>query len=561
MSKRRAGYFLTVLGIVLLFQVSIFTFSKATDINSADNYSYRQSQCVPDEIIVKFKEGIKQQKTNDILSKHNTIIKSSNPHAGFLLVKALNKGTSLGELVQKFRNHEEVEYAEPNYFVHSCLSPDDPLYPQLWGLNNLGQTVGFPGADIDAPDAWDIQTGAPSIIIAVIDTGIDYNHEDLSSNIWTNPGEIPDNGIDDDGNGFIDDVCGWDFVNGDNDPMDDNSHGTHCSGTIAAAGNNGTGVVGVNWSARIMPVKFLDAAASGTTTNAILAIQYATQMGAGIMSNSWGGYGYSQALKDAIAAAHEAGVVFVAAAGNNGSNNDLMPHYPSSYEVPNIIAVAATDYNDELALFSNYGLNSVDLGAPGVLILSTVLDNNYTYKSGTSMATPYVAGVAALLATEDPGLTNEEIKAGILNSVDLLPSLMGKTVSEGRLNAYSALIGPIPPLPPPEPSHIMHIGDVSMSVMDRKIGKKNIFTYAIATITILDADDSPVEGAAVFGHWSGLTSDIDSGLTDLNGKVSLNSDQRKNANGTFTFIVDVVTLDDWTYDASENIEDSDSITK
>ena len=271
MTNRNAGYFLTVLGIVLLFQVSIFTLSKANDINSANNYSYRQSQCVPDEIIVKFKEGIKQQKTNDILSKHNTIIKSSNPQAGFLLVKALNKGISIWELVQKFRNHEEVEYAEPNYLVHSCLSPDDPLYPLLWGLHNLGQTVELPcveDADIDAPEAWGIQTGAPSIIVAVIDTGIDYNHEDLSSNIWTNPGEISDNGIDDDGNGFIDDVRGWDFVNGDNDPMDDNSHGTHCSGTIAAAGNNGTGVVGVNWSARIMPVKFLDAAASGTTTNA-----------------------------------------------------------------------------------------------------------------------------------------------------------------------------------------------------------------------------------------------------------------------------------------------------
>lgn len=459
MTKSKAGYFLTGLGIVLLFQVSIFTVSKAKDTDSANNYSYRQFQCVPDEIIVKFKEGIKQQKTNDILSKHSTIIKSSNPQAGFVLVKALNKGISIWEMVQKFRNHEEVEYAEPNYLVHSCLSPDDPLYPQLWGLHNLGQTTGLPGADIDAPEAWDVQTGAPSIIVAVIDTGIDYNHEDLSSNIWINPGEIPGNGMDDDGNGFIDDVRGWDFVNGDNDPMDDNSHGTHCAGTIAATGNNGTGVVGVNWSARIMPVKFLDAATSGTTTNAILAIQYATQMGAGIMSNSWGGSGYSQALKDAIAAAHEAGIVFVAAAGNIGANNDLMPHYPSSYEIPNIIAVAATDYNDELALFSNYGLNSVELGAPGVLILSTVLDNNYTYKSGTSMATPYVAGVAALLATEDPGLTNEEIKAGILNSVDLMPSLMGKTVSEGRLNAYSALIGPIPPLPPTEPSRIMHVGN------------------------------------------------------------------------------------------------------
>ena len=455
MTKRTVPYRLMLLITIFLLQIFIFPLpksgiiSEALAINGSENNAYAQAEFVPDEIIVKFKEGISEQRRNAILSKHNTTIKSINRRAGFMQLKVHGKGRSIRALVVSFRNNKEVEYAEPNYLVHTCLSPNDPDYSQLWGLNNIGQTGGLPDADIDAPEAWDIQRESPSNIIAVIDTGVVYDHEDLSHNMWINPGEIPSNGIDDDENGYIDDVRGWDFVNNDNDPMDDNSHGTHCAGIIGADGNNSIGVVGVNWTAMIMPLKFLNAEGSGTTTDAILAIQYASHMGAKIMSNSWGGGGYSQALKDAITATHEAGAVFVAAAGNNARDNDIIPHYPSNYDVPNIISVAATDDDDELAWFSNYGCNSVDLGAPGVSILSTVLsDDGYGYKSGTSMATPYVAGAAGLLWAEYPDLINQEIKNRILNGVDKIADLK-EIVTEGRLNVYNALIGVVPPPPVP----------------------------------------------------------------------------------------------------------------
>jgi subtilisin family serine protease len=281
------------------------------------------------------------------------------------------------------------------------------------------------------------------VVVAVIDTGVDYNHQDLSANIWTNPGEIPGNGLDDDGNGFIDDVRGWDFNGNDNDPFDDNSHGTHVAGTIAAVGNNEYGVVGVNWTAQIMPIKFINANGSGTVADAIEAIQYATMMGARITNNSWGGAGFSQALKDAIVAADAAGVLFVAAAGNDGENNDILPFYPASFDVPNIIGAAATDHFDDLAGFSNYGSSSVDLGAPGVDILSTIPNDEYDYKSGTSMATPHVSGVAALIMAEFPALTHDEIKERMLNAVDPLLSLKELVSTGGRLNANNALLGVI----------------------------------------------------------------------------------------------------------------------
>ena len=231
--------------------------------------------------------------------------------------------------------------------------------------------------------------------------------------------------------------------------MDDHYHGTHCAGTIGAVGDNNTGVVGVNWDVSIMPVKFLSASGSGSTVGAIKSVQYATKMGVDIMSNSWGGGRYSRSLKSAISAANDAGVLFVAAAGNNGLNNDIYPHYPSSYEVPNVISVAATNSNDGLAYFSNYGVNSVDLGAPGVNIYSTIPNNAYEYLSGTSMACPHVAGVAGLLKAQYPGLTSEELKTRLFNGVDLISSLEEKTVTGGRLNAYKSLNyvgGNLPPI-------------------------------------------------------------------------------------------------------------------
>ena len=337
------------------------------------------------------------------------------------------------------RKDRRIISVEPNYRLHVLALPNDSLWSNLWGLNNTGQTSGTADADIDAPEAWDITTGSSSVIVAVIDTGIDYLHPDLADNMWVNTGEIPDNGIDDDGNGYIDDVYGYDFVQDDGDPLDEHSHGTHCAGTIAGRGNNGLGVAGVNWQCQLMACRFLDAGGSGTTADAISAINYAVANGADILSNSWGGGGYSAALEAAIINARDNGVLFVAAAGNSGTDNDAIPHYPSSYQVSNVIAVAATDHDDALAGFSCYGLQSVHVGAPGVSILSSVLDGAYDSYNGTSMATPHVAGVSALLLANDPAMSLQDLKARIVWTGEAIPSLDNKTISGRRLNAYNAL--------------------------------------------------------------------------------------------------------------------------
>jgi subtilisin family serine protease len=328
---------------------------------------------------------------------------------------------------------------EPDYRVHILSVPNDELFQYMWALRNSGQTGGTPDADIDAVSAWDITTGSNDIVVAVIDTGIDYTHPDLAANIWTNPGEVAGNGIDDDGNGYIDDIHGYDFVENDGDAMDEHSHGTHCAGTIGASSNNGVGVAGVNWRCKIMACRFLDEDGSGSVSNAVKAINYAVANGAQILSNSWGGGGYSSALATAITNAKNNGVLFVAAAGNDGSNTDATPQYPSCYNISNVIAVAATNHNDALASFSNYGQNTVHLGAPGVSILSTVLSGEYKWYSGTSMATPHVSGVAALLLANDPTMNLNELKSRLIWTGDPIESLAGKTVTGRRLNAYNAL--------------------------------------------------------------------------------------------------------------------------
>ncbi|OGG15261.1 MAG: hypothetical protein A3C27_02360 [Candidatus Levybacteria bacterium RIFCSPHIGHO2_02_FULL_39_36] len=358
----------------------------------------------------------------------------------------LEQNEDVPTAITKLKQDPLVEYAEPNYIVHSSVIPNDPNFSKLWGLYNTGQTGGISGAHINAPPAWD-STHDSNIVVGIIDTGIDYNHEDLASNVWTNPGEIAGNGKDDDNNGFIDDIHGWDFANSDKDPIDDNGHGTHVAGTIGAIGNNGVGIVGVNWNVKMAALKFLNRYGSGTTANAVKAVLYANMMGFKITNNSWGGGGYTQSLYDAINAANNAGNLFVAAAGNSGNNTDSSANYPASYNLPNIISVAATDHKDNLASFSNYGGNSVDLGAPGVDIYSTVPkgscslcdSSGYDFLSGTSMATPHVSGVAALVWSADNGLSNLAIKDKILYSTDALSSLSGKTISGGRLNLHKAL--------------------------------------------------------------------------------------------------------------------------
>ena len=331
------------------------------------------------------------------------------------------------------------------------IVPDDPGYPNQYAPPLIGMGT-----------AWGATTGSRAVIAAVVDSGIDLTHPDLAANIWTNPREIPDNGLDDDANGFVDDSRGWNFIDGTKSVQDVYGHGTHVSGIIGAVGNNGRGIAGLNWQVTIMPLKILNDRGVGTVGAAIAAINYATLMRRDfeanivVSNNSWGATaGFSQVLQDAIKLLGETGPLFIAAAGNNAGNNDVTPRYPSSYELPNVIAVAATDSADALASFSNYGATSVDLGAPGVSIYSTFPGNNYGSMSGTSMAAPQVAGAVALLTAAKPGLTPIEARAAILGSVESVPGLAGKTVTGGRLNVDAALrslgITPIVPPPPPTP--------------------------------------------------------------------------------------------------------------
>ncbi len=408
----------------------------------------------PGQVIVKLNEGVSldafmdkhqlklAEKVLKADSKKNKKAEKAMKLRGLdrLHFMEVSSEENLMDVLEELNNDPRVAYAEPDYVRSIDVMSNDPGFSSLWGLHNTGQTGGTVDADTDVPEAWYVETGSENVTIAEVDTGVDYTHQDLAANMWINEAElngIP--GVDDDNNTFIDDVYGYDFCNNDGDPMDDNNHGTHCAGTIGAIGNNNIGVVGVNWNVSIMPIKAFNSGGYGYTSDCILAIQYAILMDADIISNSWGGGGYSQALYDIIAVADDAGILFVAAAGNSGSNNDLYPRYPASYDVPNIVAVAATDHNDNKAYFSCYGPESVDLGAPGVSINSTLKNGGYGAYSGTSMACPHVAGVAGLIKAQYPDLDSDEIKARLLGGVDVVPSMDGITVSGGRLNAYNAL--------------------------------------------------------------------------------------------------------------------------
>ena len=351
----------------------------------------------------------------------------------------LGPGVTTAAALEALARDPAVEYAEPNYVLSADLVPNDPRFPQMPGLRNTGQTGGTPDADIDAEIAWDTTTGSDDVIVAVIDTGIDRRHPDLERNIFVNAGETPGNHVDDDGNGYVDDVRGWDFFNGDNEPFDDNRHGTHVAGTIAAVGNNGLGVVGVAWRARLLPLKFLGSAGTGLASNAILAIEYAGAMGADVINASWTGSGRSEALREAIAEAGEREIVFVAAAGNSANDIDWIPSYPAAYDLEHIISVAASDARDRLAAFSNHGAVGVDLAAPGVGILSTVPAAAYQTLSGTSMAAPHVSGAAVLLRSLAPQMRATTVKRILLHHVETHPWLEGLVRTGGRLDLARAL--------------------------------------------------------------------------------------------------------------------------
>jgi subtilisin family serine protease len=415
----------------------------------------KQADYLPDEVLVtlsddndevvgqieKLAGGICRQQIRFPDSRHGRrLTQRAETRKNQVLRIKLPQGKSVKQAISQLSKKDpRIVRVEPNYKVRINALPNDPLFGSLWAMRNTGQTGGTPYADIDATGVWNITTGSDDVVVAVIDTGIDYTHPDLAANIWTNPGEIPGNGIDDDHNGFIDDIHGYDFVDNDGDAMDEHSHGTHVAGTIGAVGNNGAGVTGINWRCKIMACRFLDENGSGSIADAIEAVNYAVANGAQVLSNSWGGGGYSAALAEAITNAKNNGVLFVAAAGNDSANSDASPHYPSCYNIDNVIAVAATDHRDSLASFSNYGATTVHLAAPGVSILSTVLAGSYASYSGTSMATPHVSGVAALLLANDPSMNIYELKSRLVWTGDPIESLSSKTISGRRLNAYNAL--------------------------------------------------------------------------------------------------------------------------
>jgi len=412
-----------------------------------------------DEILVRFDPAVPRAVRQTVHAmRGNSAVRSFSLVPGLELVK-LAPGAVVSEAVRAYSGMSGVRYAEPNQTYHLAATPNDEFFSLLWGLDNTGQTYssnppttlsGTADADIDAPEAWEVTTGSADVLVALIDTGVDYTHPDLVDNIWINPGEIAGNGIDDDDNGYIDDVHGWNAVANNGDPMDDNGHGTHCAGTIGASGNNDLGVTGVNWDVSIVAIKAGNASGSFSLSDMIEAMQYAHAIGADLTSNSYGGWGtFSQSLYDAIEATDS---LFVAAAGNDGMDisgsfpggvlegkyyppNSSWSLMPASYDLDNIIAVGASDADDLKASLSNYSSTKVDLFAPGMTIGSTYPGGQYMYMSGTSMATPHVAGVAALILSARPTLDWAELKATITRTVDPKAALSAYCVTGGRLNA------------------------------------------------------------------------------------------------------------------------------
>jgi len=412
---------------------------------------------VPGEYVVKLKKqsGLRAQSLMTLSARLGMQVKEFlTAEREFVLVKS---SQAMSSALSSLSANSAVEYAEPNYIFRIVGSPNDSEYNQLWGMNNIGQTIngvaGVAGVDIGAEKAWTVTTGSKNVVVAVIDTGFDRTIEDLKDNAWVNEAELNGkSGKDDDKNGLVDDIYGYDFANNDADPMDDHGHGSHVSGTIGAKGDNNKDVVGVAWNVKIMGVKFLTAQGSGTLDGAVKSIDYATRMGAQILSNSWGGGGFTQALFDVIKKANDKGVLFVAAAGNSKNNNDINPTYPAGYQIPNVISVAAVDNRGGLASFSCFGAKTVHVGAPGVDILSTTPSGLQSWK-GTSMATPHVSGVAALLKAQFPDMTVAETKERIVKTAKPLAGLRGKTVSGGIVDAYNALTNTLPPPDPNDPSN------------------------------------------------------------------------------------------------------------
>ncbi|MDQ3041861.1 MAG: S8 family serine peptidase [Acidobacteriota bacterium] len=414
------------------------------------------------EVLVKFNSDVSLAEIRRIAEKNNDRIEDEiEAVKGLIAIDDLDNASAETVAAQYAQMSGLVKYAEPNYEIKldeptefstsdallresdaTPVMPNDPKFSEQWALNNSGQNGGKANADVAALKAWLKTQGSSDVVVAVLDSGVDYKHTDLAANMWFRPDSVPQ--YRDDELGTFNDAYGFNAADNLSDPMDENGHGTHCSGIIGAEGDNDEGIAGINWKVKIMPLKFMGRGGFGTTKDAIEAINYAIDrkrngVNVRVINASWGSTMYSKALEDAIRAAGEEGILFVAAAGNNGTSNDRSPHYPSNYNLPNVISVAALDRNDNLASFSNFGVKTVHIAAPGRDILSTWLGDDYREASGTSMATPYVAGVAALILASEPKLSVEKLRERVLKSVDKLAALDGKVESGGRINAGKAL--------------------------------------------------------------------------------------------------------------------------
>lgn len=417
------------------------------------------------EVLVRFRKGTSVAAIAEITYLHHDAVEDEIESVnGLIAIDDLDNADPQTVADEYSKMTDEVEYAEVNNIISlepeiessnndsgreesseslSSNMPDDPMFAEQWSLANSGQRGGKAKADINALLAWDKKTtGSDDVIVAVLDSGVDYRHPDLKQNMWERPANVAE--YFDDQLGYVDDQYGYDATDVRGDPMDENGHGTHCAGIIGADGNNNFGITGINWRVKIMPLKFMSKGGFGSTKDAIEAINYVINrrragVNVRIISASWGSTQKSKALEDVIRAAGDAGILFVAASGNASANADKSPHFPASFDLPNVISVAALNRNDELASFSNFGAKRVHIAAPGAEILSTWLNSDFREASGTSMATPEVAGVAALVLASEPKLSIEDVRARLFNTVDKLPSLAGKVSTGGRINAARAV--------------------------------------------------------------------------------------------------------------------------
>jgi serine protease len=410
------------------------------------------AQAETQQVIVKYRSPVSTRKSAEAAARVRGKVSKVFGRGKYALID-VPADTSAAGAAGRLKHLSEIEAAAPNFIRRVVSFPNDPqLHSHQWALNSYGQNISFPivapsvpDADIDAPEAWDITTGSASVVVAVIDTGLALTNADLAPNAWVNDSEIPGNSIDDDGNGYVDDVNGYNFSAHVPSPEDDNGHGTFVSGIIGARGDNGAGISGVNWRVSLMALKAFNAAGTGTDADLIEAIDYAVQNGAKVINASWGDPAYSSVLLDVIKDAGDAGVFFVAAAGNDGNNLREHPFYPAAYALENLVTVGSTNYQDKWSAFSNYDSILVDVFAPGESVYSTRPTFN-SFGNGTSYAAPHVTGIAALLAAQNRLISPDEMRRYIISAVDQRQTLDRRAHADGRVSAHKALASHTSPI-------------------------------------------------------------------------------------------------------------------